>query len=161
MEKALKICETNLALQVRHSYDFELFRGIAELFRHTARTYLALSALENKISEAHQLHFEDSDSAYAKLLEAVRNVEENLVEREQVFSDIKTTWEKEQFPKGMSTPGQSYYHARDRQRNFANRRPDLTFMIYDEELLGLEAYLRELLAYMDLYKSTYLTGYEK
>ncbi|MFO7671106.1 MAG: glycoside hydrolase family 20 zincin-like fold domain-containing protein [Bacteroidales bacterium] len=161
MVKALKICETNLALQVRHKYDFELFRGIAELFRHTAHTYLALSALENKIAEAHQLHFEDSNAAYEKLLEAVQIVEENLVEREQVFSDIKTTWEKEQFPKGMSTPGQSYHHARDRQRNFANRRPDLTFMIYDEELLGLEDYLRELVEYKDWYKSTYLTGYEK
>jgi hypothetical protein len=157
MDRVIEICDTNLSLHVKYPYDFELFRGIAELFRHTACTYLALSELENKITEAHQLHFQDHQSAYDALGQAYKIAEDNLLEREQVFARIKTTWEKHQFPKGMSLPGKEYLHARDRQRNFANRRPDLSFMIYDEQLLGLEDYLRGLAEYLEWYKTSYLS----
>ncbi len=56
----------------------------------------------------------------------------------------------------MSTPDKQYVHGRDQQRNFANRRPDLSFMIYDEQLLGLEDYLVRLREYIDWYNKTYL-----
>ncbi len=56
----------------------------------------------------------------------------------------------------MSTPGKKYVHARDQQRNFANRRPDLSFMICDEEALGLEEYLKNLKDYIESYKTKYL-----
>jgi hexosaminidase len=156
MDRVLEICDTNLSLDAKQPYDFELFRGIAELFRHTANTYLAFSELENKIKKSHELHFRDHDSAYFVLAQAYKIAENNLLEREQVFSRIKTTWEKHQFSKGMSLPGKEYLHARDRQRNFANRRPDLSFMIYDEELLGLEKYIQDLSDYMAWYKTNYL-----
>ncbi len=156
MDRVLEICDTNLILEARHPYDFELFKGIAELFRHTASTYLAFSELENKITEAHQLHFQDHRSAYNALVQAHQIAAGNLKEREEVFSRIKNTWEKQQFPKGMSLPGKEYLHARDRQRNFANRRADLSFMIYDEQLLGLEEYLSDLSEYIAWYKTNYL-----
>jgi len=47
-------------------------------------------------------------------------------------------------------------HGRDQQRNFANRRPDPSFMIFDEQLLGLEEYLERLQDYIDWYNKTYL-----
>jgi len=156
MERALRICEANLKLNVDHSYDFELYRGIAALYDHTANTYLALSALENIISQAHQMHFRDHKKAYDLLVDASHILAENLLERAEVFEGIKATWEIHQFPKGMSTPDKKYHHARDRQRNFANRRPDLTFMIYDEELLDLESYLSDLKAYVNWYKDQFL-----
>ena len=159
LENALRICETNIDLQVPNSYDFELFKRISQLFAHTAATYMALSSLENKITEAHQLHFEDHSLAYEKLLEASNIVEDNLLEREQVYDQFRETWEIHQFPKGMSTPDKKYLHARDRQRNFANRRPNLSFIIYDEELLGLETYLLKLKNYNEWYQSQYLSLY--
>ncbi len=157
MDRVLEICDRNLALHSRHPYDFELFTRIAELFRHTASTYLAFSAMENRIKEAHEMHFQDHQAAYNALAEARKIAAANLEERNQVFARIKATWEKHQFPKGLSLPGKEYLHARDRQRNFANRRPDLSFMIYDEELLGLEGYIQDLSGYMDWYKTSYIT----
>ena len=56
----------------------------------------------------------------------------------------------------MSTPEKKYVHGRDQQRNFANRRPDLSFMIYDEQLLGLEDYLADLKKYMAGYREKHL-----
>jgi len=57
----------------------------------------------------------------------------------------------------MSLPGKQYLHARDRQRNFANRRADLTFMIYDEEMLDLEGYLRDLKKYIQWYETNFVS----
>ena len=157
MERVLTICRENLQNGVKNSYDFELFGGLANLFNHTANTVLALSSLEKSIERAAGLHFDDSRSAYNELNNAVRIIEDNIAERNKVFNDIKNTWEKSQLRKGMSTSDKKYVHGRDEQRNFANRRPDLSFMICDEEALGLEEYLKDLLNYMDSYKEKYLS----
>jgi len=156
MERVENICRTNLALGVKNAYDFELFQRLAELFGHTARTYLALSQLERAITQAHQLHFPDHAAACAQLERAAGIVEANLAERAEVFEKFKGTWTKSQFPKGMSTPEKKYVHGRDQQRNFANRRPDYSFIIYDEQKLGLEDYQAKLRDYMKWYKGTYL-----
>jgi len=156
MDEALKICQLNLASDVKNKYDFELFTGLARLFKHTANTYLVLSEVENAIGRAHQIHFDDHQAAFNELLQASRIIEGNLRERDEIYTEIKSTWEKSQFPKGMSTTDKKYVHARDQQRNFANRRPDLSFMIYDEQKLGLEEYLQKLKEYNNWYKATYL-----
>ena len=158
MEQVLAICKENLEGGVKNAYDFELFTGLAKLFMHTANTCLTLSALENSIARAAGLHFDDNQSAYDELAHAVEMIEVNLAERDQVFGEINNTWEKSQFPRGMSTPDKKYLHARDQQRNFANRRPDLSFMICDEEDLGLEDYLKNLTQYMRYYKNKYLSN---
>jgi len=152
MERVLTICKENLVSGVKNAYDFELFEGLAKLFMHTANTYLALSDLEKSIAKAASTHYNDSQATYNELNHAVIIIEENLVERNQIFTEIKATWEKSQHPKGMSTTEKKYLHARDEQHNFANRRPDLTFMIYDEEKLGLEGYLQNLRMYIKNYK---------
>ena len=161
MERVKNICRTNLSLGVKNEYDFEIFTCLAELFSHTANTYLALSALEIAIGRAHREHFENQRQAYASLERAALIVEKNLTERAEVYSRLKETWEKSQLPKGMSTPEKKYVHARDRQRNFANRKPDMSFTIYDEQLLGLEDYLSRLRQYMEWYRKNYLSSGEE
>ena len=156
MERVLTICRENLERDVKNKYDFELFEGLARLFQHTANTCLVLSELERSIEKAAGLHFDDSRAAYIELNHALEIIEKNLAERSQVFAEIKTIWEKSQLPKGMSTPKKHYVHARDEQHNFANRRPDLSFMICDEESLGLEDYLGNLRLYMQFYHNKYL-----
>ena len=157
MERVLAICRENLDNGVKNEYDFELFVGLAKLFRHTANTCLTLSAIENSVATAAGLHFDNNQAAYNELLHTVEMIEKNIEERNQVFAEIKTTWEKSQLPKGMSTSDKKYLHARDQQRNFANRRPDLSFMICDEKALGLEEYLRNLKSYLASYRIKYLS----
>ncbi len=156
MARALNICRANLELGVRNSYDFEIFISIAELIRHTARTYLALSELENAITEAHRARFASHQQAYSAFEKAVGIIEANLEEREKVFSDLVSTWEKTRLPKGMSTLEKKYFHQQDRARHYAFRTADMSYMIYDEKLLGLEDYLKKLREYMAWYRETYL-----
>ena len=157
MERVLTICHENITNGVKNEYDFDLFEGLAMLFTHTANTCLTLSELEKTIARAAKLHFDDSHATYEELNNAVKIIEENLADRTRVFNEIKTIWEKSQLPKGMSTSDKKYVHGRDEQRNFANRRPDLSFMICDEEALGLEEYLEDLQNYIDSYKEKYLS----
>jgi hexosaminidase len=66
------------------------------------------------------------------------------------------TWEKTRLPKGMSTSDKEFFFMQDRARHFANRTPDMTYLIYDEQLLGLEEYLEKLRAYMKYFKKTFV-----
>ena len=142
--------------EVKHSYDFEIFAATAELIAHTARTYLALSALENAIAEAHQQRFVSHKAAYEAFEKAARIIETNLKERDDVFNELVQVWEKTRLPKGLSTPEKKFFHQQDRARHFAFRKPDMTYLIYDEQRLGLEDYLKELNKYMVWYKKAYL-----
>ncbi|OGG01719.1 MAG: hypothetical protein A3F83_00405 [Candidatus Glassbacteria bacterium RIFCSPLOWO2_12_FULL_58_11] len=158
MERALAICSENGSLGVRHGYDFEVFTTIGELIQHTARTYIALSDLENAITQAHRARFVSHQQAYSAFEDAVKIIQGNLKEREAVFNNLVVVWEKTRLPKGFSTPEKKFFHEQDRARHFAFRRADMTYLIYDEQLLELEGYLKKLQDYMAWYKQTYMQG---
>jgi len=153
MERAQKIIRANIAAGVKQSYDFEIFASIAELVGHTCRTYLALSELENEISRAHQQRFLDVKQTSQALQNAVAIIEENLADRERVFNDLVRVWEKTRLPKGLSTADKKYLHRQDRARHFANRRADMSYLIYDEQLLDLEGYLIKLQNYSEWFQN--------
>ncbi len=155
MERAGEIIGTNLEAGIRHSYDLELFSTVVDLVRHTCHTYLALSNLELAIKEAHNQHYLNHAATYAALESAVRIIDDNLAEREQVYNNLVTVWERTRLPKGLSTAEKVFFFRRDRARHFAFRRADMSYLICDEELLGLEDYREQLLEYMKYYKQTY------
>jgi len=155
MSKALQIIESNQKPGIRHIYDFELYRTIAELIRHTCQTYLDLSNLERAISAAHRLTFTNKTEAYNNLIKAQTIVETSLKRRADVYNDIVKTWEETRLVKGMSTENKKYFFQQDRARHFANRQPDMSYLIYDEQKLDMEGYLEKLKVYMEYYKSTW------
>ncbi len=156
MERALQIIENNKKIGVKNAYDFELYRTIAELIKHTCLTYLDLSTLEQTITGAHRLTFIDKQEAYNQLVKAQKIIESSLDRRDMVYNDLVKTWEQTRLPKGMSTPDKTYFHQQDRARHYANRTPDMSYLIYDEQLLNMEGYLKQLKEYIDYYKKSYL-----
>ena len=156
MARAGEICRQNQAMGVRHSSDFKIIDSITALITHTAHTYLALSMVENSIGEANRRHFVSHAASYAAFEKAAGSIEVNLKERDQVFNGLVAVWEKTRLPKGLSTPDKKLFYQQDRARHYANRRPDMTYLIYDEQRLGLEDYLKNLREYMAWYKKAYL-----
>ncbi|MCD4710433.1 MAG: beta-N-acetylhexosaminidase [Bacteroidales bacterium] len=156
MDRAMEIIRANQDAGVKNSYDLELFTTIAELVSHTCNTYLALSELERAIKEAHNQRFVSHQAAYDALGKAVDIIETNLSERQKVYEELVAVWEKTRLPKGLSTEDKEFFHRQDRARHFAFRRADMSYLICDEELLGLEDYREKLLEYMEWYKKTYL-----
>ena len=152
MNQALQIIDDNKKAGVKNEYDFELFRTSAELIKHTCQIYLDLSTLENTIREAHVNRFADYDVSLENLLKAQKIVENILQGRETVFKDMVASYEKTSLPKGYSTSEKPYFWQQDRARHFANRRPDMSFLIYDEQMLDMEGYLSELKDYIESFK---------
>jgi hexosaminidase len=148
MDQALALIAQNKIQNLQHAYDLEIMRTSAALVKHTCMTYLDLSNLEFTIREAHTLRFEDAARSLALLQDAQHILENSLKRRETVFSDLVATYEVTRLPKGLSTPEKQFFHQQDRARHFAFRRPDMTFLIYDEQLLDIEGYLDQLKEYI-------------
>lgn len=154
MDRALRICRDNLKKPIDNTYDLEVFSTIAALIQHTAQTYLDLSALEYAITGAHSQRFLSHDSTLHYLDKGIRIVESQLSRRKQVYDELASVWEKTRLPKGLSTEDKTFFFQQDRARHFANRTPDLSYHIYDEQLLNLEGYLDRLRQYRDFFYTT-------
>lgn len=152
MDRALQIIQENIKAGADHSYDFEIFRTTAELVRHTCLTYIDLSNLEYTIRKAHVSRFVDYNVSLDNLLKAQQIIETILKRSETVFNDLVKTYEVTRLPKGLSTTDKSFFWQQDRARHFAFRRPDMSFLIYDEQLLDMEGYLEKLKAYIDFFR---------
>ena len=155
MDRAMEIIRANQDAGVKNSYDLELFTTIADLVSHTCNTYLSLSELEKAVKQAHNQRFLSHQATYNALEKAVDIIEANLSERQKVYDELVAGWEETRLPKGLSTGDKDFFHRQDRARHFAFRRADMSYLIYDEELLGLEEYRDKLLEYMEWYKLTY------
>ncbi|HMK59135.1 MAG TPA: hypothetical protein VK462_08765, partial [Nitrososphaeraceae archaeon] len=83
-------------------------------------------------------------------------IEQSLERRKTIFNELVATWEKTRLPKGLSIEGKNYFFQQDRARHFANRLPDMNYLIYDEQQLGMEEYLVKLNEYMEYYKKMFL-----
>ena len=152
MNRALQIIDDNIKAGADHSYDFEIFRTTAGLIKHTCLTYIDLSNLEYTIRKAHVNRFVDYNVSLNNLLKAQQIVENILKRRGSVFDDLVKTYEKTRLPKGLSTSDKAFFWQQDRARHFAFRRPDMSFLIYDEQLLDMEGYLEKLKAYIEFFK---------
>ena len=150
--RALRILDDNLSRPVRHRYDLEVFRTTAELMRHNVDLLLMLGRLEEAISAASGLHFSDRKESLKHLERARAMIEKHLADRKAVFDNLVETWERTRLPKGHSASEKPYVFAPDRARHFANRTPDMRYLIMDEELLDLEGYLERLKAYIADYE---------
>lgn len=158
MNEALNICSVNLESKIKNSYDFEIYRTIAELIKHTAQTFIDLSELEYAIREAHSQRHLDHQKVYDNLEKAEKIVRDQLSRREKTLNDLILTWGKTRLPKGMSTQNKNFFFEQDRTVHYANRTPDMTFLIVDEQKLDLEGYLVDLVKYKNFYHDRYLGG---
>jgi hypothetical protein len=152
MDKALQIIEKNISSGVLNSYDFEIFRTTAELVKHTCLTYSDLSNLEYAIKDAHVNRFIDCTISVNSLVKAQNIIENSLKRRDKVFGDLVKTYEKSRYTKGLTTAGKEFFWQQDRARHFGFRRPDMSFLIYDEQLLDMDGYLEKLKAYTGFFK---------
>ncbi len=152
IEREIELIHENLARPLRNKYDFELYLAIANLCRHNCKLILNLSELEKLLGQAHQVHFTSRPRALRALREAVALARSTVAEREEVYAQIVANYEKVQLPKGMSTKEKAFAHGRDRARHFANRTPDMRYLVIDEEMLGLESWADAVEAQADEYE---------
>ncbi|MEO6722042.1 MAG: hypothetical protein ABIN67_16875, partial [Ferruginibacter sp.] len=111
---------------------------------------------ENAIGEANKLRFISHDSTLHNLKKAENIVSNSLQRRKSTYDNLVDTWNKTRLPKGMSTENKKYFFRQDRTRHFANRTPDMSYLIIDEIDLNLENYLSKLREFIGKYQSAYM-----
>lgn len=152
LERALEIIRRNLPLAVRHRYDLELMESAAALMLHNCDLVLLLGDLEGAVDEAHAANFLERPKALLALQRGREMIAGHLSERGEVCDRLVAVWERTRLEKGLSTREKPFVWAPDRARHFANRTPDMRYLILDEELLGLEGYLERLETYTAEYE---------
>ena len=156
MNDAIAICDRLIAVPVHNVYDLEVFKTLCQLTRNTALTYIDLSQVEYAVRQAHRQRFISYDTSFYYLQKAEQIVKNNLERRKTEFNELCAVWERTRLPKGMSTPDKQYFFEQERTRHFANRVPGMNYLIYDEEKLGLESYLKQLQEYMAFFSNRFL-----
>jgi hypothetical protein len=130
----------------RNRYNLEVFLSLALLTGHHERLLLGMQSMEENLRRAREAVLDaDPRGALSRLAQAYRKGGEIVAERKDIFRRLQQTWEKSQFPKGREVGGRQFVHILDDVKDhFADRRPDLSYMIAPEESLGLELWMEKL-----------------
>ncbi|HUW58508.1 MAG TPA: glycoside hydrolase family 20 zincin-like fold domain-containing protein [Planctomycetota bacterium] len=144
LDRCADIIHDNLRRPLRSRDNLDILLTLVDLCRHNARLFTRMADLEENIGRASNQHWIDRKTALAGLKDAEKIVAEHIAERKQVMKTLIKVWEPTRLVKGMSTKRKKYVHARDRARHFANRTPDMSYLVHDEERLDMEGYLRAL-----------------
>ncbi len=130
----------------RNRYNLEVLLSIANLTGHHDRVIAGFRSIEQILGDARSAAADrDSKRALELLLDARRQAAEITEDSIRVFESLRTTWEKSRFPKGQEVNGKKFYHVMDDTKDhWADRRPDLSYMMAPEESIGLEQWLKQL-----------------
>ncbi len=130
----------------RNPYNLEVFLTLARLMRHQARMIVGLKTLEEGLARAREASKRTDQAAALQSLNGVLATARAISqERVAVFSELQRVWEKSRFEKGREVGGKKFYHVMDDVKDhWADRRPDLTYMIAPEESIGLDAWVVKL-----------------
>jgi hexosaminidase len=136
----------NIAKADRNRYNLEVFLSIAELTGHHNRLIFGMKSIEEKLKAARAAaEKNDPQQAVGRLVAAYEQAVGIVEERHKTFRRLKTTWEKSRLPKGQEVNGKKFYHALDDTKDhWADRRPDLSYMIAPEESIELEKWMKQL-----------------
>ncbi|MGE0128292.1 MAG: beta-N-acetylhexosaminidase [Blastocatellales bacterium] len=143
----------NIAKADRNRYNLEVFLSIARLTSHHNRLIYGMKNIEEKLKAARAAAEKNTpQQAVGQLAAAYDQARGIIEERHKAFRYLKTIWEKSRFPKGQEVNGKKFYHVLDDTKDhWADRRPDLSYMIAPEESIELEKWMKQLASVIQEY----------
>jgi hypothetical protein len=137
----------------RNRYNLEVFLSLAHLTRHHSQMIVAMHEMESRLMAAARAARgyspkrdpEQARRAVEALLSAYRLASSVIEDRKRTFAGLEAIWEKSRFPKGQEVNGRKFVHILDDTKDhWADRRPDLSYMIAPEESIDLEGWMEEI-----------------
>jgi hypothetical protein len=130
----------------RNHYNLEVLLSLADLLRHHALMIVSLREIEEALTEGRKAARADSpEEAVNTLLQAFGRAREIIDDRKTTFETLRGIWEKGHYPKGRSVDGRDFVHILDDVKDhWADRRPDLGYLIAPEERIGLENWMTKM-----------------
>jgi hypothetical protein len=138
--------QQNLLKADRNRYNLEVLLSLAQLTGHHNRMILGMKGIEDKLKAAREAAEKNNHrQAVGQLVAAYDQARSIARERQSAFQYLKTVWEKSRFPKGREVNGKKFYHLLDDTKDhWADRRPDLSYLIAPEESIALEQWMKKL-----------------
>ncbi len=145
--------QENMGKAERNRYNLEVFLSLAEFVAHYERLLLGLKSIEDTLDLARASEAKgNAKNALQQLLSASAQARKILRDRTATFEYLKNIWEKSRYPKGQEVGGRKFYHVMDDTKDhWADRRPDLTYMLAPEESIGLEKWDQQMSALIKEY----------
>jgi len=136
----------NLSRVERNRYNLEVLLSLALFTRQHDQTIISLKEIENHLSRAREAAESDrARQAVSALIAAYREANRTVEARKQTFETLETIWEKSRYPKGQSVNGREFVHILDDVKDhWADRRPDLSYMVAPQESIDLEGWMAQL-----------------
>jgi len=137
---------TTLTSANRNQYNLEVLLSLADYLRHHSHMIVSLGRIEDLMGQAQkEAGNGDPQQAVESLIQAHTLAREVIQDRENMFAYLKQIWEQAHFPKGQTVDGRNFLHILDDVKDhWADRRPDLSYLIEPEESIDLETWTEKL-----------------
>ncbi|MDX2032178.1 MAG: beta-N-acetylhexosaminidase [Blastocatellia bacterium] len=138
----------NISKADRNVYNLEVLLSLAELTGHHNRLILGMKRIEEELNTARMESGKNRHEEAIGRLVGAYDLARNLIrERVATFQALQTVWEKSRYAKGREVNGRKFLHALDDTKDhWADRRPDLSYMIAPEESIRLDKWMESLSA---------------
>jgi len=148
----------NLKRARRNRQALEIFDSIAALQRHMLEMMRDAALAEDRVVEAAACARQGVwDRAHDLIEQAIAQVRHIQTDREAVFERLQTVWERGRFPKGQSVGGKNFVHVMDDVKDhFADRTPDLRYLLAPELRIGLDSWADSLEEFLNILKKSRL-----
>jgi hypothetical protein len=145
--------QANFSRVDRNRYNLEVFLSLARFMGHHWRLLVALADSENSLRQAEAAaQRKDPRRAVGHMVASYNAIDRLQQEGLKTFDDLKTVYEKSRFPKGQSVGGRKFVHILDDTKDhWADRTPDLSFMMAPEQGIGLSAWRKQLFELIQTY----------
>ncbi|MDW8353193.1 MAG: beta-N-acetylhexosaminidase [Bryobacterales bacterium] len=145
-DRLVHALQTNLGKAERNHYNLEVFLSLARFIGHKWRLLDRMAQAEEALEQARQSALRTHPAqAVAHLVTAYRLVERARRQGERIFAELIAVYEKSRFPKGQTVGGRKFVHVFDDTKDhWADRTPDLSFMMAPERSIGLDQWLEDL-----------------
>lgn len=137
----------------RNRYNLEVLLVLTRFAGHHWKLLSGLAAAERAL-EAASANAKDARHAQAvgRLVDAYNRVAAVEEDGAEVWRDVQTVFEKSRLPKGMSAGGRQFVHVLDDTKDhWADRSPNLDYMIMPERSIGLPEWRSKLSAIIQDY----------
>lgn len=157
IERLIALLHENLGVIRRNRYNLEVLLSMAAYMRHNLDLLRTLARIEDLLTEARNEHSRlQYENAAARLRTAERTLDDIAKDRESTYQDLVETWEKSRLPKGQEVGGRRFVHIMDDTKDhWADRTPDLSYLVMRERRLNLEDWAERLKKVREEYTRNY------
>ena len=147
----------NIAKADRNRYNLEVLLSLAKFTAHHNKMIIRMKEIEDILAAAREAARKPDPEQAIKHLNAAYELASTIVEeRRETFEFLKKVWEKSRYPKGREVDGKKFYHVLDDTKDhWADRRPDLTYLIAPEESIEIEQWMAELKTIIKKYSQSW------